>query len=473
MKNERLFTDFPPFSEEDWKAQIEKDLKGKPYEDLIKENVLGSTTEPVYTSSETLDLPNSRRGTKTENNDWAIFQTIQLSDDSKSDNSEILNLLNKGLTGINLSGDPKAETLKEIAPEYITSEFSNYSSLEKLSQTISQSFGNLDNYYEIHLNFDPITKAATAGKWTNKKQEFQPAFKAISELSNFKSLRVFSVDANAYHHCGAGAVSEIGLALAQAHEYLVALLEEGIPIDDASALIKIDLASGRDFFTEIAKFRAMRIIWARMIEEYNPKHDCSKSIIINAHTSGFWNTVYDPYVNMLRATTQAMSASLGGADGIEVKSYNSAWEEGNEFSNRVARNVQLLLKEESYFDKVIDPAGGSYYIEQLTQELAKKSWLKFQKIEKKGGFIGLVTSGNLHRELSEEANKQIATFEKGDLKMLGVNLYPNKNEKALDRFDISAFDDNETKTDFPTIETIRIAGKTEQERLSKELEETK
>ena len=176
MKNERLFTDFPPFSEEDWKAQIEKDLKGKPYEDLIKENVLGSTTEPVYTSSETLDLPNSRRGTKTENNDWAIFQTIQLSDDSKSDNSEILNLLNKGLTGINLSGDPKAETLKEIAPEYITSEFSNYSSLEKLSQTISQSFGNLDNYYEIHLNFDPITKAATAGKWTNKKQEFQPAF---------------------------------------------------------------------------------------------------------------------------------------------------------------------------------------------------------------------------------------------------------------------------------------------------------
>jgi methylmalonyl-CoA mutase len=217
----------------------------------------------------------------------------------------------------------------------------------------------------------------------------------------------------------------------------------------------------------------MRIIWARMIEEYNPKHACSKSIIINAHTSGFWNTVYDPYVNMLRATTQAMSASLGGVDGIEVKSYNSAWEEGNEFSNRVARNVQLLLKEESYFDKVIDPAGGSYYIEQLTQELAEKSWLKFQKIEKKGGFIGLVTSGNLHRELSEEANKQIATFEKGDLKMLGVNLYPNKNEKALNRFDISVFNDKETKTDFPPIETIRIVEKTEQERLSKELEDVK
>ena len=121
------------------------------------------------------------------------------------------------------------------------------------------------------------------------------------------------------------------------------MLEEGVSIDAASALIKIELSSGRDFFSEIAKFRAMRILWARMIEEYNPKYACSKSIIITAHTSGFWNTVYDSYVNMLRATTQAMSAALGGADGIEVKSYNSAWEEGNEFSHRVARNIQLLL----------------------------------------------------------------------------------------------------------------------------------
>ena len=472
MKNERLFTDFPSFSEEDWKAQIEKDLKGKPYKDLIKENVLGSTTEPVYTTAKTLDLPNSRRGTKTENNDWTIYQTIKISGDSKSDNSEILDLLNKGLTGINLSGDPTFETLKEIAPEYITTEFSNYSSLEKISKTISRTFGNIDNYYKIHLNFDPITNAALSGKWTNKKQEFQPGFQVIKELSSFKSLRVFSVNANAYHNCGAGAVAEIGLALAQAHEYLVALLEEGVSIDAASALIKIELSSGRDFFSEIAKFRAMRILWARMIEEYNPKYACSKSIIITAHTSGFWNTVYDSYVNMLRATTQAMSAALGGADGIEVKSYNSAWEEGNEFSHRVARNIQLLLKEESYFDKVIDPSGGSYYIEQLTQELAEKGWLKFQKIEKKGGFIGLVTSGNLHRELSEEANEQIAKFEQGDLKVLGVNLYPDQNEKALGRFDISAFNEYENQTDFPPIETIRIVGKAEQERLSKELEET-
>ncbi len=473
MKNERLFEGFPPFSEEDWKSQIEKDLKGKPYKDLIKENVLGSKTEPVYTSASQLDLPRSRRGTKTENNDWTIFQTVALSKDSKSDNTSILDLLNRGLTGVILSGDSNEETLKDIAPEYITTEFSNYSSLVKLTKTISQAFGKSNNLYKVHLNFDPITKAALSGKWSNKAQAFQPGLEAVKELSNFNSLRVFSVNANAYHNCGAGAVSEIGLAIAQAHEYLVALLEEGFSIDDASALIKVDLASGRDFFSEIAKFRAFRILWARMIEEYKPEHDCSKSIIINAHTSGFWNTVYDPYVNMLRATTQAMSASLGGADGIEVKSYNSAWEDGNEFSHRVARNVQLLLKEESHFDKVIDPSGGSYYIEQLTQDLAEKAWLKFQKIEKKGGFIGLVTSGNLHRELQEEANEQMAAFEADDLKVLGINLYPNKSEKALDRFEVNSFNEDDSKTDFPPIETIRIVGKAEQERLSNELEESK
>ncbi|MDA7730506.1 methylmalonyl-CoA mutase subunit beta [Salibacteraceae bacterium] len=473
MKNERLFSDFPPFSNKEWKAQIEKDLKGKPYEDLIKENVLGSTTEPVYTSSENLYLPNARRGVKSENNDWAIYQTIQLSNDTKSDNTEILDLLNKGLTGIKLKGDPTADTLLNIAPEYINTEFSDYSSLEQLSKVIAHAFGKEKNAYQIHLNFDPISKAAITGNWSNKKQELLPGIDAIKGFAGYKGLRVFTVNAGIYHNCGAGAVSEIGLALAQAHEYLVELLESGISIDDASAQIKIELAIGRDFFSEIAKFRAFRMLWSRMIEEYNPKHSCSKSIVINAQTSEFWNTVYDPYVNMLRATTQAMSASLGGVDGIEVKSYNSAWEEGNEFSHRVARNVQLLLKEESYFDKVIDPAGGSYYIEQLTQELAEKAWLKFQKIEKKGGFIGLVTSGNLHRELQEEASAQIAAFEKRDIKVLGVNLYSNQNEKALDRFAISAIKDEKNKFDFSPIQPIRIVGKAEEERLSKELEEIK
>lgn len=473
MADKSLFSEFHPFSEEDWKAQITKDLKGKPYESLVKANVLGSKTEPFYSASSLIEGSNSRRGSKTKNNDWVIYQKIKLSDNAQSDNQEILDLLNKGLTGINLSGNPSSLTLKQISPEYISTEFSNYSDLRKVSNTIIESFGNKPNDYNIHLNFDPISAAALNGIWKDPETEFQDGVQCIKELPNYSNLRVFSVNASIYHNCGAGAVSEIGLAIAQAHEYLVALMENGLTIDEASAQIKIDLAVGRDYFTEIAKFRAFRILWSRLIEEYMPEHSCSKSIIINAHTSEFWKTVYDPYVNMLRATTQAMSASLGGVDGLEVTPYNLAWENGNEFSHRVARNVQLLLKEESYFDKVIDPAGGSYYIEQLTQELSEKAWLKFQKIEKKGGFIGLVTSGNLNRELTEEANDQISSFENGELKVLGINLYPNKNEKALERFNLTYLSEEEQEFDFKPIVPIRIAGKSEEERLTNELEEIK
>ncbi len=474
MSDNKLFSDFPTFSKEDWIAKIEHDLKGKPYSDLTKKNVLGSSTEPVFTDSNLPQLDPNRRGTKTNGNDWHISEKVLLSADSKADNQKILGLLNAGLTGIELSGQPEIDTLKGIAPEYIATEFSDYSSLSELTKTLTGAFGEISNTYPIHLNFDPITNAAITGKWSNKNTELNEGLKAIKNLINYKATRVFSVKAHAYHNCGAGAISEIGLALAQSHEYLVFLLESGLSIDEASAQIKIDLASGRDYFTEIAKFRAFRIIWAAMIDAYNPEHACSKSVQIHANTSEFWNTVYDPHVNMLRATTQAMSAAIGGTDALTVAPYNSAWENGNEFSNRIARNVQLLLKEETYLDKVIDPAGGSYYIESLTQELAEKAWIKFKKIEAKGGFIGLVTSGNLHRELKEEADAQIDLFNNGKLPVLGVNLYPNENETALEKIIVlEELDPAALETDFPPIEQIRLTGKVEQERLKSELEAAK
>ena len=240
MINERLFSDFPPFSKEEWKAQIIKDLKGKPYESLVKENVLGSKTEPFYVASPAFDLSDSRRGNKTNNNDWTISQNIVLSENAKADNSEILSLLNKGLTGVILSGNPTTQTLSQIAPEFICTEFSDYSSLNNLTKTILEAFGKGQNTFQIHLNFDPITHSALSGKWSDKKQALKSGIQAVKNLSNYNAIRVFTVKASTYHNCGAGAISEIGLALAQAHEYLVELLESGLSIDDASAQIKVD-----------------------------------------------------------------------------------------------------------------------------------------------------------------------------------------------------------------------------------------
>lgn len=475
MKNNNLFDGFEPFPKKDWIAKIEKDLKGKPYSDLVKNNVIGSVTQPVYTAE---DLPSSAGyslGTKNESNDWVVSEDFVLTEDGSTDNKSILNLLNKGLTGINLKGEPTKKTLEGIAPEYISTEFSNYSDLTLLTVLLQESFGKSDNTYPIYLNFDPITTAAQKGSWKSGVNQLKIGIESAKYLSHYKGLRVFSVGANEYHNCGAGAVSELGLALAQAHEYIVNLLENGVSIDDASAQIKIDLASGRDYFTELAKFRAIRILWSKMISAYSPKHDCSKSIIVKSYTSSFWNTVYDAHNNMLRATTQAMSAALGGADIISVTPYDSAWKNGDEFSKRVARNVQLLLKEESYFDKVIDPAAGSYFIENLTNELAEKAWTKFQKIEKKGGFLSLLESGNLHRELKEEAEQQIIDFESGAIKVIGVNLFPDPSEKAIHKLTEL---NNEPEAlnasiDFPAIEKIRLVGKYEQQRITEEMEDLK
>lgn len=473
MKKEQLFNEFEPFSTEDWKANIEKDLKGKSYDSLFHTSAIGTATEPVFTKENSSNINPFARGSKKDNNTWVISESIELSSDSKKDNEQILSLLNKGLTGVNLYGNPTAATFQGIAPEYITTEFSDYANITELISTIKKAFGDNKNSHNIYLNYDPICTAAFSGEFDENSVNASVTNELLSSIKNYTRSRLFTVNANAYHNCGAVAVSELGLAIAQAHEYLVVLLNTGLTIDEASAQIKINLSSGRDFFTEVSKIRACRMLWSRVIEAYKPEHSCSKSIIIKSITSKFGNTVYDPYNNMLRATTQAMAAAIGGADIIEVTHYDAVWSNGTSFSKRVARNVQLLLQDESYLDKVADPAGGSYYIESFTNELAEKAWTKFQKIEKKGGFTGLVTSGNLARELREEAQEQIDKFNSGELKVLGVNLYPDNKKTMIDLLSEAGFTIENQNTNFEPIQEIRLTGIAEQERATKELEETK
>lgn len=471
MKHSNLFNDFDPISKEDWRAKIEKDLKGKPYGDLCSNNAVGIPIEPIYHTEDTIDVPSAARGSKAINNDWVITETINLTGQGSEDNKNILHLLNKGLNGITLKGNPDLNTLQEIELEYITTGFIDYDSPVDVAHLLLEKVGTASNTYSIHLNYDPIGQAALNGGWnTDKHSDLALGKTVVQQLSSFKNARTFAVNAHTYHNCGGNAVSELAFALAHAHEYLCYLMEQGYSIDDASAQIKINLASGADYFLELAKFRAIRLLWSKMIEAYQPQHGCSTSLLVQGYTSQFTSTVYDAHNNMLRATTQSMSAVLGGCDVLEVLPYDTAWSEGNHFSHRIARNIQLLLKEESYLDKVIDPAGGSYYIEYLTQELAKMAWAKFQKIEHKGGFIGLMDSGNLHRELSEDAHKQIKSFNQGETKVLGVNLYPNDQETALDKLQETS--DGETiETDFAPIQPLRLVGEFEQTKLMSELKE--
>ena len=475
MLKDQLFGDFQGLSKAEWKQKIEADLKGRTYESLFTTSSSGISIEPVYTS-EDIDIkddsPESgsyRRGSKTNSNDWAIDEVFEASGNTITDNSKIQTLLNSGLTALTISGNIKAGILKGIQPQYIKLGFEGYSSLSETISEINTAFENKSDF-PLYLNYDPIGNACLRGVW-NKNENLRTGFDAVKICNSNSGSKVFTVNGQNYHNAGGNAISELAFTLAHAHEYLVYLLENGFSIDEASAQIKIDLASGGDYFLEIAKIRAFRIIWAKLIDLYNPVHSYSKTAIIHSHTSQFLSTVYDSKVNMLRATTQAMSAVLGGCDILRVLPYNTAWKNGDDFSKRIARNVQLLLKEESYFDKVIDPAGGSYYIENLTDKLAQKAWEKFRKIEKKGGFIGLMDSGNLNREVKEDAQVQLDLFNSGATKILGVNIFPNMEENMLDELNDITTETSQIENKFAPIELIRLVGKEEEIRLQKELEE--
>lgn len=471
MKNSSLFNDFLPVNKQQWVEKLQTDLKGKAYEELSRTNDSGIAVEAIY-NSESVQVENEapgsglfRRGSKNVDNNWVIDQMHTLTGYQRNDNIAILKKLNAGLTGITLNGMLDAETLMGVIPQHITLGFENYGDLKELLARFKSTFGESAKNANLNCNFDPIGNAALSGKWN---QEFiVQGINSVKNNTDISNLKVFSVNAHQYHNAGATAYAEIGLALAQAHEYLVAMLEAGISIDVASAQIKINLAQGRDYFNEIAKIRAFRILWANLIEQYKPEHNCSKNVTIHAYTSNFFSTLYDPYVNMLRTTTQSMSAVVGGADIVTTMPYNQASKNENDFSERIARNTQLLLQEESYLNKVIDPAGGSYFVEYLTNQLADKAWTKFQKIEKKGGFIGLMTSGNLARELKEDAQEQLNKLENGKIQVLGVTLHPNMEEN-LDPVIKQSTEPNET--DFNPIELLRLVETVEAERMNKNKE---
>lgn len=469
MEKELQFDEFEGISKEDWIQKIEKDLKGKPYQDLKGINTSGIETEAVYTASDVSlldEAPGSgsyRRGSKSANNQWVIDEVFSISDNHQADNKKVLDLLNRGLTGISFKGDPSATLLKGILPEYVNLCFETTSDFDFLQD----AFGKEANTYPIHLHQDPIGDAALSGKWTG----FGITRDIINGLSHFQLLRAYLVNGHRYHDSGGNAVSELAFSMAHAHEYLLHLMEGGMSIDQASAQIKVSLGCGVDYFTEISKIRAFRMLWAQMIEAYEPAHACSKTALIHSITSQYYSTVYDAHNNMLRATTQAMSAILGGCDILRVRPFDTAWKEGSDFSRRIARNVQLILQEESYFNRVVDPAGGSYYVEYLTDQLAQKAWEKFKKIEAKGGFLGLMTSGNLARELNEDAEEQFMRFEDKELKVLGVNLYPNPEETALDKIDILEPEKDDPELDFDPIKLIRLVGPKEEHRLNEELKE--
>jgi methylmalonyl-CoA mutase len=269
---------------------------------------------------------------------------------------------------------------------------------------------------------------------------------------------LLTISSGIYQNAGANIVQQLAYTLAQANEYFNRIPAINQPIT-------IEVAVGTNYFFEIAKLRALRLLFNTLASEYNHNFDCH----IIATPTKRNKTLYDYNVNMLRTTTECMSAILGGADAVANLAYDAIYHKDNEFGDRISRNQLLVLKHESYFDKVNNPADGAYYIETLTEQLAEKALELFKDIEKNGGLISQLIDGTIQRKINESAQKEQELFDSGKEVLLGTNKYPNKNDQMKNDLELYPFvKQNARKTLITPIIEKRLAEKLEQERLASE-----
>ncbi|MDR2810099.1 MAG: methylmalonyl-CoA mutase small subunit [Tannerellaceae bacterium] len=446
---EKLFSEFPPISTEEWMAKITADLKGAPFEKkLVWKTSEGFEVNPFYRLEDIegmktiSSLPGEFpyiRGTK-KDNDWKIRQNIDVADFGAA-NEKALVLLQKGVTslGFHLPGNevtPEniATLLKGIFPECVELNFKtcnlkaetligilgNY--LKDTGADLEQCFGSV-NYNPFKK---PLVKGQTADNWV---EQAGAVLRASDALPRYK---VLAVDACLLSDAGAYIAQELGYSLAWGNEIIGRLSEAGFTAESVAEKIKFNFGIGANYFMEIAKFRTARWLWAEIVAAYHSETTCLSACKMNIHAqTSWWNqTIYDAHVNLLRTQTETMSAAIAGVDSISVAPFDETYRTPDEFSERIARNQQLLLKEECHFDKVVDPSAGSYYIEVLTHSLADVAWKLFLETEDKGGFYALTKAGEVQNAVkaSSTARKKAVATRREIL--LGTNQYPNFTETA-------------------------------------------
>lgn len=455
---EKLFSDFSPVTTEQWMEKVTADLKGADFEKkLVWKTNEGFKVKPFYRKEDLEGLKTTDalpgefpylRSNKKDNNEWLVRQEIRV-DDVKEANAKALDILNKGIDSLSFHVKAKElnaaylEMLLEgICAECVELNFSTCQGhvvdLANLLVEYFQKKGYDLNKLHGSINFDYLNKMLVKGK--EKGSLVDTAKALIAATAALPEYRVINVNALTLNNAGAYIYQELGYALAWGNEYMNQLTEAGIPAATVAQKIKFNFGISSNYFLEIAKFRAGRMLWADIVNSYLAEDDCkcAAQMKIHAETSSFNLTVFDSYVNLLRTQTEAMSAALAGVDSMTVVPFDKAYETPNDFSERLARNQQLLLKEESHFDKVIDPAAGSYYIENLTVSIAKQAWDLFLAVEDEGGFYAAVKAGKVQGAVNASNKARHEAVAKRKEILLGTNQYPNFTELAGEKRPLEA-----------------------------------
>ncbi|MCC8144465.1 MAG: methylmalonyl-CoA mutase small subunit [Tannerellaceae bacterium] len=447
---EKLFSEFAPISTEEWMAKITADLKGAPFEKkLVWRTNEGFNVNPFYRAEDieglntTTSLPGEFpyvRGTK-KDNEWYVRQNIEVCC-FKEANEKALDILNKGVTslgfvikGDELNADNLATLLKDICPESVELNFFTCNCkvtelLGLLADCLKAKGADLEKCVGS-VNYDPFKKPLLRG--TDNGDWVETATAVLKAGEALPKFTVLAVNAFYLNNAGSYIIQELGYALAWGNELLARLIGAGLPVDAVAKKIKFNFGISSNYFMEIAKFRAARWLWAEIVAAYQPECKCAAKMKVHAQTSEWNMTIYDAHVNLLRTQTEAMSAAIAGVDSITVRPFDEIYQTPDDFSERIARNQQLLLKEECHFDKVVDPSAGSYYIEVLTNSVAEVAWNLFLETEDKGGFGAAVKSGDVQNAVnaSNTARKKAVATRREIL--LGTNQFPNFTETAAEK----------------------------------------
>ncbi|MDZ7808303.1 MAG: methylmalonyl-CoA mutase subunit beta [Gracilimonas sp.] len=425
FEDELNFDEFPPVSTEKWEEVIQKDLKGKDYKETLRwDTGEGFEILPFYRTEDLNKLKHSAEPL-TGSGNWSVLEIIEDAELSEA-NKLALQALENGASGLDLrlnsgritSKDDLLSLFENIQIDIITIVFGPSVSSPEVINWVNEIISDRDlntESLDIHFPADVFSLAVVNEKLPTKER-FDSYTKKLN--TDYGSILI---DTSAYTNAGASLVQQLAFALSAGNEYLGSAPE-------LATSLSFRFATGTLYFPEIAKYRAFRLLWDQVLNEYEVSNS---SVKILSETT-LWNKAQnDPYTNLLRATTEAMSAAVGGCNGVSVHRFDEHFNEHTAFASRIARNTQLILQEEAYLSKVSDPGAGSYYIEVLTEEMAEKSWKLFQEIEAKDGFYECLKSGYIQELISESRNKKIKAYKEEKKTLIGVNKYQPEEETDI------------------------------------------
>ncbi|MFX3623692.1 MAG: acyl-CoA mutase large subunit family protein [Ectobacillus sp.] len=454
------FQEFEGVSYETWKQLAEKTLKGKPFDSIFTATYENIVLKPLYTKEDakTIEqiaylLGESREGIAQELSAGSPAELNAILQQAIQNGQSILHLLVDGAT---LQGKDSDSSINDIvlqngvpinSVEDLESLFggidvtkhafllyTGFISMPLLSLLLAYAKQKGCSFESLQgtIGADPLGYLAGAGQMPFSLEQSYDAMATTVKWSkqHVPQIRTVFVRTDVYHNAGANAVQELAIALATAAAYIREGIQRGIPAEDVSRQLTFSFSVGTHLFMEIAKLRAIRILWKKVAESFGASDEASKTKL-HVRTSKRTKTVYDPYVNLLRATTEAFSAIVGGADTLHVSAYDEVYGQPDENGERWARNIQHILHGESRLSKVLDPARGSYYVEALTEELAKQAWSLFQQIEAKGGMRAVLEQGWIQEEIAKVAKKRYQNVVSLKQKIVGTNIYVNQDETRL------------------------------------------